>query len=254
MTRDRTKRAFSLLELLVAIGIIGILIALLLPVLGAVRRSARAAGCLANLQQWGQAYQMYLNGNRGRSVGLGDMPARADKGSIPQMWWEMLQPYQPDLTQSLLCGEATEAANVTPRDAFQAWGPERFRDTPPQIRGPYVGSYGFNGWLYHVRATADAPAPPESIRLPTKDASRVPVIFDCARFDTIPKDTDPPYLYNTSGASGPPGAMRWAALERHKDGVNVVFLDGHAEHVPVPGLWKLKWSQGWREKDVSVQR
>ena len=252
MTAAFRTRAFSLTELIVAIGIIALLIALLVPVIGAVRRSARAAGCLANLQQWGQAYQMYLNGNGGRSFAIGPVPANMAKGGVPLMWWELLQPYEPELKQSLLCGEATEPANVTPRNAFEAWGPERFWDTPAQPRGPYVGSYGFNSWLYHPKATAAGPPPAESIRLPTTQASRVPVVFDAARFDAHPKDTDPPFLYGAGGNAA--GAMRFAALERHEDGVNVLFLDGHAEHVPVPGLWGLKWSDAFVATKVTVRR
>jgi prepilin-type N-terminal cleavage/methylation domain-containing protein len=44
-------RAFSLVELLVAIGIITLLLAMLLPVLSRVRHAGRATKCLANLQQ-----------------------------------------------------------------------------------------------------------------------------------------------------------------------------------------------------------
>ena len=56
---------FSLVELLVVIGIIGVLLALLFPVISSVRRAAAATKCLANLQQWIQSYHLYLNGNGG---------------------------------------------------------------------------------------------------------------------------------------------------------------------------------------------
>ena len=58
--------AFTLIELLVVIAIIGILAALLLPVLGQGKVRARAAACLSNLHQVGVALQMYVdeNGNR----------------------------------------------------------------------------------------------------------------------------------------------------------------------------------------------
>jgi prepilin-type processing-associated H-X9-DG protein/prepilin-type N-terminal cleavage/methylation domain-containing protein len=252
MTRPSPqRRAFSLTELLIAIGIIAVLIALLLPVAQSVRRSARATACLANLQQWGHAYQMYLNGNGGRSFVIGDMPARADDGKNPPMWWELLQPYEAEAGQSLLCPEATEAANTVPKDAFQAWGPERFWDTPTKVRGPYVGSYGFNGWLYHRRPTDAGPLAAASIRLPAKESSRVPVVVDAARFDLYPEHTDPPALLRWPSV---PGGMRWAALERHKDGVNALFLDGHAEHVPAPGLWNLKWSQTFEPQSVVIKK
>ena len=168
------------------------------------------------------------------------------------MWFELLQPYEAELNQSLLCGEATEPANTTPSNAFQAWGPDRFWDTPTKIRGPYVGSYAFNSWLYHPVAP-----PPTARRWRSRcgcrrsrpPASRRPLTP--ARFDMPPDDKDPPRLDNTPGATG---GMRRRRLERHKDGVNVLFLDGHAEHVPAPGLWDLKWSETFQPRRVTIER
>lgn len=49
----RRVKAFTLIELLVVIAIIALLMGILTPVLGRVRKQARAAACMSQLKQWG---------------------------------------------------------------------------------------------------------------------------------------------------------------------------------------------------------
>lgn len=65
MSKRKTK-AFTLVELLVVIGIIGVLISILLPVFGKVRESSRRTACMANLRDIGNQFNMYLNENKQR--------------------------------------------------------------------------------------------------------------------------------------------------------------------------------------------
>jgi prepilin-type processing-associated H-X9-DG protein/prepilin-type N-terminal cleavage/methylation domain-containing protein len=64
----RRRRAFTLVELLVVIGIIAILIAILLPVLNKVKEQANATKCAASLRELSKMWYQYANENKGLSA------------------------------------------------------------------------------------------------------------------------------------------------------------------------------------------
>ena len=87
--RPSRSRAFTLVELLVVIGIIAILLALLLPSLNKARESARGVACASNLRQIGLGFLMYANENRQR------LPFHADWGPPHDEDWIHWQPDPP---------------------------------------------------------------------------------------------------------------------------------------------------------------
>lgn len=82
------KRAFTLIELLTVIAIIGILAAIIIPTVGAVRNKAKTLQCTAKLREWGKVVRLFANDSKGNIPLLinlsGDAPLQFYNGYFPK--------------------------------------------------------------------------------------------------------------------------------------------------------------------------
>lgn len=89
------RKAFTLVELLVVIGIIALLIAMLLPALKRAQAQAQSVTCMSNLRQIGIYLRMYANDNRGVMIPCGEprpprnKPRHLGGGVEPYSRWPM---------------------------------------------------------------------------------------------------------------------------------------------------------------------
>jgi prepilin-type processing-associated H-X9-DG protein len=87
-------RAFTLVEVLVVIGLIVLLIGILMPAVNAAREQAKLVQCASNLRQLGVGLQGYASGNRGRFPPSLSFPS-------PGMFWYDLERIGAHLSMSL---------------------------------------------------------------------------------------------------------------------------------------------------------
>lgn len=152
----KKRQGFTLIELLIVIGIIGVLIALLLPALARARAAARALECKNNLRQFGIGLASFSTNDPARRLSTGAMDFRRD--GCPDTWgWvadlvntgaakpaEMLCPSNPlksiEKYNDLLGADTTNAKDGCPPSRLDEGACKRFDSAAADyIQGGAVG-------------------------------------------------------------------------------------------------------------------
>jgi prepilin-type N-terminal cleavage/methylation domain-containing protein/prepilin-type processing-associated H-X9-DG protein len=173
--RSRARAAFTLVELLVVIGIIALLISILLPVLGSVKRQANAVKCATALREIGNAFQMYAMENRQFApVAKTNTNYRITFNSVPnfdyngiQYWQSFLAKYVSRSKQGNAAGTGNAAQAINSREKNIFWGCAAFDG---YTRTTYVGNtnlvqtgYGMNAWPEYSSTYPPPAAPPNTL-------------------------------------------------------------------------------------------
>jgi prepilin-type N-terminal cleavage/methylation domain-containing protein/prepilin-type processing-associated H-X9-DG protein len=245
----RLRGGFTLVELLVVIGIIALLISILLPALNKARKAARTTACLSNLRQLGNSFTMYTQENKGKYSPYFTNP--------PLQWLHQLKRYGQNDTVRICPEAAQENTIVTSNDqwgaAFYYWGPRGGNIKNPDTGKGGTGSYGINGFIYRLGGLGGNDNGVINngggnaawfYDLPCKRSAEIPFVADCIWENGWPRETDTPnpnLFYHDYGYN----MMSRFCIARHNKAINICFVDGHVSTVPLSELWKLPWHDKW---------
>ena len=194
--RPWQRTGFTLIELLVVIAIIGILAALLLPVLAASKQRALAAQCLSNLRQIGLGMNLYEEESKGLFPESGGL-----------ILWDQIDPQTQQHGWMQQIFSFTKNTNVY---------------NCPAIQGSFT--YFNSGRPAMVLATNFAPVDTKLIRFPAAQVMSGDTVWTGEGIADADKDD-----YSQNCVGGDVNGTPSCGWQVHHKGQNILFTDYHVK-------------------------
>jgi prepilin-type N-terminal cleavage/methylation domain-containing protein/prepilin-type processing-associated H-X9-DG protein len=262
------RGGFTLVELLVVIGIIALLISILLPSLASARRSANSVKCLASLKEIGNSFKMYAMENKGYYPAVRDQVNQYVKGTkIERRWTDMLAKYfskrgadfdrVDDVTKLRLnsvlwgCPEWTKAYEYSTASyadkVYNGYGmqyypgyPARYDDATNAFRSKpeRPGYFKESVWTRHgAERLIVADSAQDIIAIPSAVALTAPASYTKYTGFNTGKVSFWPYITSATTSDDfsidsrhmKPGTQKRVAINTKT--INALFCDGHAQSV-----------------------
>jgi prepilin-type N-terminal cleavage/methylation domain-containing protein/prepilin-type processing-associated H-X9-DG protein len=206
-SKNKVSKGFTLVELLVVIGIIAVLIGILLPTLNKVRESSKRTKCLSNLRQLGILMIMYADEN---------------KGAVPLGYWSgqkqtnWLIHYNMGSTTSYpMLGVLYKAGMIRLPEAL------------------YCPSESVERWQFN---TSENPWPPDEVPSVANRSTRagygIRPTVNWSEDGAYPAPMSRLIHFKSRAILSDLAPTPYFLDRRHKDGVNAFYADGSGKWVP----------------------
>ena len=256
--RNLLPHGFTLVELLVVIGIIAVLIGILMPALSSARESSMAVQSLSNLRQLGLGLTNYVNENKGA------YPMHSSLGTVvPRTRWaDYIFPYMKN-TEIYMSPLLTEDERVRMNKSFAHTVDQATGADIPGLTIKF-GAYGYN---YQYLGNARQPGGVKPFHAKTSQIRQSSLTIALADTNGS-KDggtnwtsegvyvVDPPLMsidlgskgsrsssatpgpgqYSYRGGNDGDASRRATPAERNRGKVNVLFCDGHGEAMTLKSI------------------